>query len=229
MRALAGDVGGTNARLAAVELAGGKVRVEVARSYRSAEYAGLGEIVRRFMSEAGSDFDSACFGVAGPVVDGVCEATNLPWVIRVDSLARGIGIERTAIINDFQAIGHALPLLAGDDLMTLQEGEPTKHGVLALIGAGTGLGEGFLVWDVNHYRVCASEGGHATFAPRTSVEWGLCEYLQRVHGGHVSYERVVSGPGLVSVYRYLVEREVEGDDRSVAWADVEREGAAAVS
>ncbi|HKG95907.1 MAG TPA: glucokinase, partial [Gemmatimonadaceae bacterium] len=93
---------------------------------------------------------------------------------------------------------------------------------------GTGLGEGFLVWDVDHYRVCASEGGHATFAPRTAVEWGLCEHLQRAYG-HVSYERVVSGPGLVNVYRFLVERGAPTGERSAALADVEREGAAAVT
>ena len=226
MRALAGDVGGTNARLAAVEIKDGKASVLLARHYQSTEYAGLGEIARRFMSEARIEFDRACFGVAGPVVNGVVETTNLPWVIRVDSLAQGIGIPRTAIINDFQAIGHALPLLDAGDLATLQEGEPTRHGVLALIGAGTGLGEGFLVWDVDHYRVCASEGGHTTFAARTPDEWGLHEHLGETYG-HVSYERVVSGPGLVNVYRYLAGRAAARD--GAVWQEVEQEGGAAVT
>ena len=228
MRALAGDIGGTNARLASVEIVGGRARVEDPIQYPSAAFRGLGEIVRRYFADVGGSFDRACFGVAGPVVDGVCEATNLPWVIRVDDLAQHIGIERVALINDFQAIGHALPLLGDGDLVTLQAGEPTERGVLALIGAGTGLGEGFLVWDAGHYRVCASEGGHATFAAQSALEWGLAEQLRAAHG-HVSYERLVSGPGLVNIYQYLAAREMAGAERSAAWDDVAREGAAAIT
>ena len=228
MRALAGDVGGTNARLAAVDVGAGTAQVLLTRQYPSAEYGVLGEIVRQFAQEARMRFDRACFGVAGPVIDGVFEATNLSWSVRVQELAEEIGVERTALINDFQAIGHALPLLGPGDLVTLQAGEAQEHGVLGVIGAGTGLGEGFLVWDMNHYRVCASEGGHTTYAPRTAVEWGLSEHLASEYG-HVSFERVVSGPGLVNVYRYLAARDMAAAESSAAWADVAREGAAAIS
>jgi len=121
-------------------------------------------------------------------------ATAWPWAIDERELARAIGIPRTAILNDFAAAGHGIGLLGAADLQTLQSGEAVEHGAKAVIGAGTGFGEGFLVRDGSRYRVQASEGGHVDFAPRDEVEWGLLQSLS-AKLTHVSYERVASGPG----------------------------------
>ncbi|HZI27996.1 MAG TPA: glucokinase [Gemmatimonadaceae bacterium] len=204
MRVLAGDIGGTNARLAIVEVTGESARVEVQRQFSSQDAPGLASLVQRFVRESGAKPPTrACFGVACGVIDGVCRPANLPWIIDERELATAIGVPQTSIINDFDAIGHGLALLAPPDVVTLQSGEPITHGTIALIGAGTGLGEAFLVWDRVRYRVHPSEGGHVNFAARDELEWGLYAAL-RAEFQHVSYERIVSGPGLVHIYRYLV-------------------------
>jgi len=202
--ALAGDVGGTNARLALVRVEGDTLRFERSERYPSHDYPGLGPIVRRFCREIGETPDRACFALAGPVVDGECHATNLPWTVSARSLATEIGVPNASIINDFDAAGHGLGQLNAADLVTLQPGVPVARGPIALIGAGTGLGEGLLVWDVDRYRVHSSEGGHVDFAPRNEVQSGLERFL-RSRYGHASYERVLSGRGLGDVYRYLAE------------------------
>ena len=202
MRVLAGDIGGTNARLAIVAVDGGRARIEREQRSASQEAPGLAPIVRRFLGEADRSLEGACFGVPGRVVDGVWRTPNLPWTINERELAAAIGIFHTSVINDFAAVGHGLALLGPDDIETLHRGEPIAHGPVALIGAGTGLGEAFLTWDRDRYRVHASEGGHAGFAARDEIEWQLRRALVDEFG-HVSWERVVSGPGLIAMYRHL--------------------------
>ena len=229
MRILAGDIGGTHARIAAVEPDGYRLRIVRQQSYRSSDYPGLGTIVKRFLAEGetADAFETACFGIACPIVDGICDAPNLPWTIRVSELAADIGIERAAIINDFASVGHAIDRLGDDDLVTLQKGEPRLHRPIAVIGAGTGLGQAFLLWNGTYYEVHASEGGHTTFAPQSDREWGLAAYLGHKYG-HVSNERVLSGRGLADIYWCLVE-DRGADPRAPVGREVEREGAAAVS
>ena len=211
MRVLAGDLGGTHARFAVVEVepAGGqrgqRARARVMRdaTLSSRDAPGLAALARGFLEVVGEPPPSrACFGVAGPVRDGEAHTTNLPWSINARAVGEAIGIPHTSLINDFEAVGHGLLLLQDSDLVTLQPGEPPEHGPIAVIGAGTGLGEGYLVWDRSVYRVHSSEGGHATFAAQGPIEWQLCAYLAE-RFGHVSYERVLSGPGLVNIYQYL--------------------------
>ncbi len=226
MRVLAGDIGGTNARLAIAEVEGPAVRIVAERRFPSASAPGLASIVKRFLDGAGEAPPRACFGIAGPVVDGEVKTPNLPWVVNAKALATEIGIPCTTLINDFHAVGHALPFLGPADLVTLQEGVPEEHGTLALIGAGTGLGEGFLVWDADHYRVLASEGGHANFAARDAVEWGLRGTLLDEFG-HVSAERVLSGPGLARIYRYLASTGF-APERPDLRREIDREDPAAV-
>jgi glucokinase len=202
MRVLAGDIGGTNARLALVEIHGCEIRLLHERRFHSRDFPGLAPMVERFRAETRAEAEAAGFGVPGPVIDGQCRGTNLPWTINECELAGAIGIPRTALVNDFAAVGHGIGLLGAADLETLQAGEAREHGVIAVLGPGTGLGEGFLVWDGSRYRVQASEGGHVDFAPRDELEWRLLQSL----GGeldHVSYERVVSGPGLLNIYRHV--------------------------
>lgn len=204
MKVLAGDIGGTHARLAVVEFDDRHWRIEHERAFESARYDGLAAIVQAFLGELDRAPERAAFGVACPVVDGVCRLTNLDWTIERARLAGEIGIPEVELLNDFDCVGHALPLLGAGDLVELQPGNPREHGTIALIGAGTGLGEGFLVWAGGRYRVHASEGGHADFAPRSALECRLFEGLHAKYG-RVSYERVLSGAGLVEVYRFLAQ------------------------
>ncbi len=202
MRVLTGDIGGTHARLALVEVRGIQARVLQEQQFHSRDFPGLGALVQRFQATLHFEPERACFGVAGPVIDGHYRGTNLPWTIEERELAAAIGIAQTRLINDFAAVGHGLALLGPDDVETLQQGTRAERGAIAVIGAGTGLGEGFLVWDGARYRVQPSEGGHVSFAARDDFEWGLVQAL-RGEFGHVSYERVASGPGLVRIYHYL--------------------------
>jgi glucokinase len=148
----------------------------------------------------------ASFDVAGPVVNGRCQATNLPWVIEEVSLSKELGIP-VRLLNDLDAVAHAIPLLEASDLETLNQGVPVKHGALAVIAPGTGLGEGFLGWDGNGYRPFPTEGGHTDFAPSGPMQLKLLNYLMD-RFGHVSYERVCSGIGLPNLYAFIKDTGV---------------------
>jgi glucokinase len=198
---LAADIGGTNTRLALIETTGRGARIVERDSAASRTLSSLAPRVQRFL--AGKPIPArACFAVAGPVVDGTVQTTNLPWIIRTDELAREIGIPDTILINDFAAVGESLALLDPADLFTLQAGRPDPTGPVALIGAGTGLGQGFLFHDGTRYRVRASEGGHSSFAARTTREWKLRTWLEQ-RLGPVSWESVLSGRGLLAAYQCL--------------------------
>jgi glucokinase len=155
-----------------------------------------------------------------------CTAPNLPWTVNAQRLAAEIGIPRTTIINDFVAVGHGIDLLAPSDLATLQEGSPTRHGPIVLIGAGTGLGQAFLLWEGDHHRVLPSEAGHGDYAPRGNLQTGLLQYLRRQFD-RVSWERVLSGSGIVSAYRYLLASAVAPEQATVR-TEMEKEDPAAV-
>lgn len=226
MIVLAGDVGGTNARLALIELNGDGARIAREGKYSSRDYPGLTPIVQRFREEARIRPDRACFGVACPVVGDDCTAPNLPWTINARALAREIGIPRTAILNDFVAVGYGIELLEPSDLVILQEGSPTPHSPIAIIGAGTGLGQGFLMWQEDYYRVLPSEGGHGDFAPRGRLQAGLLQFLARQFD-RVSWERLLSGPGIVNIYGYLLASRAAPERASVR-AEMDREDSAAV-
>lgn len=226
MNVLAGDVGGTNARLAVVEVADGEAVVRRQQTYPSAQYPGLAPIVRAFCGEVGTRPERACIGMACPVVADECRATNLPWTVDARALGADVGIQRVAVINDFRAVGYGLAFLDPVDLVTLQRGEPKERAPIALIGAGTGLGEAFLLWCGDRYEVFSSEGGHGDFAPRDEREAGLARFLQQQYG-HASRERVVSGPGIAQAYRYLTTTGVAPEQAAVR-AELEREDPAAV-
>ena len=200
---LAGDVGGTKTALALFEVRR-RALVPVRESVLASHgFAGLTEAIRQFMSEGSpASIDAACVGVAGPVIDGRCTAVNLPWVVDEVSLADAVSTRRVKLVNDLEATGHGVLGLPRAALATLQAGEPRKA-TMALIAAGTGLGEVLLVWDGRRHRVVSSEGGHADFAPRTELETELFRFLRKEFG-RVSYERVVSGPGLYNIYRFLL-------------------------
>jgi glucokinase len=206
MRVLAGDIGGTTARLAIVDIDDTVSRVRHPRRFATKDFSGLVPIVQAFLAEVGDTPKDASFAIACPATDGACTGTNLGWHVDVRDLAKELDIRRTKVINDLRAVGYGLQRLGPADLVTLQGGEPDENGVMAIIGAGTGLGEAFVIRGDDSYSVHPSEGGHASFSASNEREWGLLRWLASTLD-HVSYERVVSGPGLVSIYRYLAEAE----------------------
>ncbi len=159
-------------------------------------------MIRRFLEHGPSPtIAAACFGVPGPVVDGRCVTTNLPWEVDERSLAKAIPTRRVKLLNDLEAAGYGVLALPTGEFAPIQAGRARK-GNMVLIAAGTGLGEAILVWDGARHRVIASEGGHADFAPRNDLEIDLLRFVQKEFG-HASYERVLSGPGLHNIYRFL--------------------------
>lgn len=204
------DLGGTNVRLRVAHCDPGQTPATMAeQQYRSADYPSLEAVLTHFLSSQGlapGAIAYACVAVAGPVQrDGAQQRsplTNLPWIVDSAVLSATIGLPRVEIINDFEAIGYGLDALGPADLLTLQEGEPLAHAPRALIGAGTGLGQALLVWHRDGYRVIGTEGGHADFAPRDDLQIALLQYL-RQQQQHVSYEDVVSGPGLERIFAFL--------------------------
>jgi glucokinase len=202
---LAGDVGGTKTNLALFHPEdGGLVRDKVG-TYPSREYPSFASILKEFLAGR-QDVELACVGAAGPVRGGQSRLTNLPWRVEEEAIRRACGARRGFLINDLQATAFSVPFLPSDHLSVLQEGKADPEGTVAVAAAGTGLGVGFLVPSGRGYLPFASEGGHVDFAPRNEREARLSEFLKARHG-RVSAERVVSGPGLHSVYTYL--REVE--------------------
>jgi glucokinase len=199
---LAGDIGATNTRLAWFEVSNGALVPGVARTYPSRQQASLDAIVATFLTEVPGRIRQACLGIAGPVREGRVEATNLPWVVDARSLARGLGLDRVLLVNDLEANAWGLAVLPDADFAELQPGRAAPTGNAAVVSAGTGLGEAGLVWDGRRHRPVASEGGHADWAPQDELQMALWRFL-RAEVGHVSVERVLSGPGLHNIYRFL--------------------------
>ncbi len=199
---LAGDIGGTHARLAFFDVLNGHFSLVSASVFPSREYAGLDEIVAKFVHDLKRRPEAACFGVAGPVRNGRVEASNLPWVIESKRLADELKIKKAVLINDLEANAWGIPALDPKDVVSLNQVKSAPVGNQAVIAAGTGLGEAGMYWDGSQHHVFASEGGHGDFAPRNEIEVELLGYL-RSRFGHVSYERIVSGPGLVNVFHFL--------------------------
>ena len=201
---LAGDIGGTKTILALFAAEGDELREVRAETFPSRSHATFGAIVEAFLAGRGETIEAACFGVAGPVTKGRVRTTNLPWLLDEQELARAIGAPRVKLLNDLEAAAFGMLFLPNDRLRVLNEGDAERRpGHVVVVAAGTGLGEALLVWDGERHRPIASEGGHSTFSPRTDQEIELLRYLRGKFGAHVSFERVLSGPGLVNVYSFL--------------------------
>ena len=206
---LAGDIGATNTRLALFPHEGASAILASTPSigeetFSSHKFSDLQSIVREFVARHGGKVSLACFGIAGPIRNRRSEATNLPWIVEADALAAELRIapEAVTLINDLEANAHGIPGLGANDLVTIHPGAPGAQGNAALISAGTGLGEAGLFWDGSAHRPWACEGGHSTFAPATALHLQLHEWLLKTHK-HVSWERVLSGPGLVTLFEFL--------------------------
>lgn len=218
---LAGDIGGTKTNLALFDEAGGALsRVEL-RTFHSGDYRGLEAVIEEFLRGRTLSIRAAAFGVAGPVIDGVCRATQLPWIVSSKSLQEVLRITDVWVINDLEATAYGVPALKATQLVTLNEGRRAEGGNIAVIAAGTGLGEAALIRDGARYHAMASEGGHVDFAPRNEVEIELLRYMLSIKH-RVSYERILSGPGLVNIYNFF---KTEGLAEEPAWLRQEIEAA----
>ncbi|MDH3496404.1 MAG: glucokinase [Gemmatimonadota bacterium] len=227
MRVLAGDVGGTHVRLAIVEVDADHWRIIRMQRSPSARHDGLVPFLRDFLDAPAPPPARACIGIAGPVMDGASTLSNLGWHIEARAVERAMGMA-TTLLNDFVALGHAIPRLTADDVVEIQRGRPVAGAPIAVIGPGTGLGQGFLLRDRDRWGSYASEGGHADFAPQTPLERDLADALEE-RFGHVSFERVVSGPGLVNVYEFLAAREPTAVRPDTRRAMADGDPAAAIS
>jgi glucokinase len=226
---IAGDIGGTKTNVALFEAEGEHLgRVVVQQSFPSGQYRSLEAILAEFVAaHRPGMLTRACFGVAGPVSGGHAETPNLAWRVSSETLAATLGVERVGLINDLEATAFGIEELQPAQLHTLNEGDAARQGHRALIAAGTGLGMAGIFFDGQHYHPMASEGGHVDFAPRNEREFQLLLYLNEKLEGRVSYERVLSGPGLFNVYSFLRDRgygeepgwlaeEIRGGDKTAA-------------
>lgn len=211
---LAGDVGGTKANLALFEEEGGRLSVVREATLPSPEYPGVTELVRSFLG-AERPPRRACFGIPGPVREGRTVTPNLPWTVDAEEIARALDLPSVTLVNDLQATASGIGELPHESFAALQAGGPNPNGNAALIAAGTGLGEAILFRHGRELVPSASEGGHADFAPTDEVQVELFRFLA-ARFGRVSFERVVSGPGLENVYRFLVETGRRKESPSVA-------------
>lgn len=204
---VAGDIGGTKTLLQLLETDGAQWRSLYQQRYNSADYADFNTLFADFIRDAqalikNQTIKSVCFGIAGPINHRTAQVTNLLWLIDADALQNQFNIARVELINDFAATGYGIDMLHQHDFHVLQTGNAVETGTQVVIGAGTGLGEGYLVWVKDQYVPFPSEGGHVDFAPANEVQIDLLRHLQG-RFGHVSYERVVSGMGLVNIFDFL--------------------------
>jgi glucokinase len=220
MRILVGDIGGTKTELSLRESANsGPVHETRSARYRSSDYGDLASVVREFLGGDRQRLNAASFGLAGPIEGEVCKTTNIPWIVEGRALSKELAAP-VGLLNDFQAVALGISQLGAEDVAVLQDVPADPRGPIAIIGAGTGLGEAILVPTENGPRVIVSEGGHADFAARDATEVALFTFLHQ-RFGHVSAERVVSGPGLASIYQFLVAQDLatEEPETRVAIAD----------
>jgi glucokinase len=213
---LAGDVGGTKVDLALYNFEHGRLSYVREQRFPSHEYAGLEDIVRKFLIESGDpEVPAGCFGVPGPVRGGRLKLTNLPWVLDSRELSLSLKIEHLFLINDLEANGYGIPELSPEQIYELSPGAPGSVGNRGLVSAGTGLGEAILVWNGKMHIPMASEGGHCDFSPRNEIEIELLRYLQRALKGRVSFERVVSGLGMRNIYAFLRDEKGMEEPESI--------------
>lgn len=201
---LAGDIGGTKTNLAVYSLESGLRSPLAEATFPSRRYDSLEALVQDFLEHTRLPIKQATFGVAGPVVKGRAEVTNLPWLLDEKNLAKALDLSSVRLLNDLAAIANAVPFLETEDLHTLYAGEPVAHAPRAVIAPGTGLGEAFLTWNGTRYVGHASEGGHGTFGPSNDLEIELVRFLLD-RFDHVSYERVCSGLGIPNIYAFFKE------------------------
>ncbi|MDN3509154.1 MAG: glucokinase [Candidatus Neptunochlamydia sp.] len=214
MTYLAGDIGGTKTHLALFKEEQRKVICLKEQKFPSQKYPNLRLIVKEFLKDVNEKVVKGCFGIAGPVKKGKSQATNLPWLVEGAVLSKELSNNKVSLINDLEANAYGLNMLQEDGFFLLNEGDKKAEGNKALVSAGTGLGEAGIFFGEKRDIPFACEGGHTDFAPRDEREDSLLRFLRKKFG-HVSYERILSGPGLYNVYQFIVETKVEGEKEDV--------------
>lgn len=199
---LAGDIGGTKTNLAFFT-AKDCYRPKFLKTYKSKENPSLESIVADYLKDHPEKVDRACFGIAGPVINNRCEATNLPWVVDAKVLSKKLKGKAVWLLNDLESNAWGIEVLKKSDFHVLHDGDAKARGNRAVIAAGTGLGEAVIYWDGKSYHAFGCEGGHCDLAPRTDIEIELLKYLMGRWPQHVSCERVLAGPGFKNVYDFL--------------------------
>jgi glucokinase len=205
---LAGDVGGTKTNLALFQSHGENLELIREMTFHSSNYPSCLEILKQFLSEIEKSGipkpKRVCLGVAGPVVQGKVEITNLSWNLDIEDIRQTTGIKEVSLINDLEATAYGLAGLGPDDFITIHEGNRENKGNMAILAPGTGLGEAGLFWDGASYHPFSTEGGHADFAPRSQTDMDIFHYLQRKYG-IISWERVIAGPAIHDIYLFFLE------------------------
>lgn len=206
---IGGDIGGTKTLLQAATSTNDQVQVYCERRYASREYATFSDVLRDFLKQAAAADAAlkgppaaACFAVAGPIERGKVQVTNLPWLMDSAAISQEFSIAQVKLINDFAAVGLSIETLSDNDLVMLQEGQVYLREMRVALGAGTGMGVAWLIWQGDHYAVSPSEGGHMDLAPGDELQDRLLQHL-RNKLGHVSVERVLSGSGLTNIFNFL--------------------------
>ena len=210
---LAGDIGGTKTIMALFSIDRGPLQPIIEKSYASGSYADFDAIIDDFLQQADTAVSHACFGVAGPVIEGRAKITKLPWQLVASELQTTHDFASLQLINDLVATGFGLPFLGLDDLFTLNEGSRDENGAIGIIAPGTGLGEALFGWTGSRYMAIPSEGGHTDFAPTNEIEMELLRFL-RLHYDHVSYDRLCSGRGIPEIYDFF---KASGNFDEPAW------------
>lgn len=223
---LAGDIGGTKTNLALHETSDDQALTVTAQAqFASRDSKSLTDVISAFFEKIGRPVvDAACFGIAGPVIDGRVRTTNLPWDISTHALQDHLGTEQVRLLNDLESTAYGMLYLDDDEFVNLNPTGRPREGNRAVIAAGTGLGEAILYWDGGHYHPIATEGGHSDFAPVTTQQDELLKWMRNRYPGHVSVERILSGPGVFTLYEFLLESGFAAAPRSIAQAsdDVDR-------
>lgn len=223
---LAGDLGGTKSNLGTFEPRNGTLVPVAEEHLDSHKYASVEDLVQDFIRQTKSSCSAACFGVAGPVVDNTVRASNLPWMIQGDSLARLLKVPRVRLLNDLEATCYGLEVLAPEELVCIHEGTKDERANKVIIAAGTGLGEGVMFWDGNRHFPSPTEGGHSDWAPHTEQQADLWRFL-KARNEIVSIEIILSGRGFKSLHQFLnpSEHHPEFDDPKVDPAPIITQGA----
>ncbi len=204
---LAGDLGGTNTKLAFFSNRQGPTQPLHLESFKNREFPGFEELLNAYLGQHSLEFSGICLGIAGPVLDNRVDITNLGWIIEGAELRRSRQLQGVWLLNDLRALSYAVLQLSDQDLVILREGQPMERAPISVIAPGTGLGEGFLIWDGEEYEPVSTEGGHTDFGPTDELQIRLVEYLHQ-KGIRPSYEHVCSGIGIPNLYRFLREEGV---------------------
>lgn len=203
---LAGDIGGTKTNLALFELVDNTLEIQAQHQFASREFSSLRDVIIEFEQRTSMPLiDAVCFGVAGPVIDGRCRTTNLPWDITTSDLRKHLNTDKVRLMNDLEATAYGMLYLPDDEFVDLNPTGRAVNGNRAVIAAGTGLGEAMLYYDGTQYHPIGSEGGHSDFAPLTAQQDELLKWMRNRYPGHVSFERILSGPGIYTLYEFLLE------------------------